>query len=88
MSCCFYARASNTDGRHPPPPPTTPHPAAAGLGDVAVPGLLACLALRYDASRCVDLRARGAAVASAVQQALDLIDVSSRGGGRVDWRAG
>ena len=55
---------------------------------MAVPGLLACLALRYDASRCVDLRARGAAVASAVQQALDLIDVSSRGGGRVDWRAG
>ena len=23
-----------------------------GLGDIAVPGLLACLALRYDASRC------------------------------------
>ena len=29
-----------------------------GLGDIAVPGLLACLALRYDASRVVDMKAR------------------------------
>ncbi|KAI3431818.1 hypothetical protein D9Q98_010571 [Chlorella vulgaris] len=45
-----------------------------GLGDIAIPGLLACLALRYDASRCVDLRSRGAAVASALQDALGSID--------------
>ncbi|GFR42654.1 hypothetical protein Agub_g3591, partial [Astrephomene gubernaculifera] len=29
-----------------------------GLGDIAVPGLLACLALRYDAFRVTDMRAR------------------------------
>jgi hypothetical protein len=30
----------------------------AGLGDIAVPGLLACLAFRYDASRLPDMGAR------------------------------
>ncbi|PSC69300.1 signal peptide peptidase [Micractinium conductrix] len=45
-----------------------------GLGDVAIPGLLACLALRYDASRVVDLRTRGMAVASALQDALGSMD--------------
>ena len=53
----------------------------AGLGDVAIPGLLACLALRYDASRVVDLRARGFAVASALQDALSSMDVSRVGSG-------
>lgn len=52
-----------------------------GLGDVAIPGLLACLALRYDASRVVDLRARGFAVASALQDALSSMDVSRVGSG-------
>jgi hypothetical protein len=52
------------------PPPAGPP----GLGDVAIPGLLACLALRYDASRAVDLRARGAAVASALQDALSSVE--------------
>jgi minor histocompatibility antigen H13 len=42
-----------------------------GLGDVAVPGLLACLALRYDATRAVDLRVRGAAAAAALAAAID-----------------
>jgi len=37
-----------------------------GLGDVAVPGLLASLALRYDASRAVDMRTRAAASAAAI----------------------
>lgn len=56
----------------------------AGLGDVAIPGLLACLALRYDASRVVDLRARGVAVASALQDALGSMDVRAlRFGGRL-----
>ncbi|KAI7839759.1 hypothetical protein COHA_006563 [Chlorella ohadii] len=48
-----------------------------GLGDVAIPGLLACLALRYDASRVVDLRARGFAVANALQDALSSMDKSA-----------
>ena len=33
---------------------------------------------RYDASRCVDLRGRGIAVASALQDALGSLDVSRR----------
>ncbi|GAB4823645.1 hypothetical protein N2152v2_010691 [Parachlorella kessleri] len=41
-----------------------------GLGDVAVPGLLACLALRYDASRAVDMRARGQAAAQAIRDSI------------------
>lgn len=36
-----------------------------GLGDIAIPGLLCALMLRYDASRAVDLRARANAAASA-----------------------
>lgn len=42
-----------------------------GLGDVAVPGLLACLALRYDASRATELRERATAAASAFMGAFD-----------------
>ena len=53
----------------------------AGLGDVAVPGLLACLALRYDASRSVDMRTRGIAVAQAMQEALDALEVGGWMGG-------
>ncbi|BDA44066.1 probable minor histocompatibility antigen H13 [Coccomyxa sp. Obi] len=41
-----------------------------GLGDVAVPGLLACLALRYDASRATDMRARALAAADALRDSL------------------
>ncbi|EIE25839.1 peptidase A22B, signal peptide peptidase [Coccomyxa subellipsoidea C-169] len=41
-----------------------------GLGDVAVPGLLACLALRYDASRATDMRARALAAADALKDSL------------------
>jgi len=41
-----------------------------GLGDVALPGLLACLALRYDASRTVDLQGRAMACAAALQDAM------------------
>ncbi len=37
-----------------------------GLGDLAVPGLLACLALRFDASRATDMRSRGMAAAEVV----------------------
>ncbi len=43
----------------------------AGLGDIAVPGLLACLALRFDASRSADIRARGEAAGLALQSSLD-----------------
>lgn len=41
-----------------------------GLGDIAVPGLLACLALRYDASRIVDLRGRAPAALEAIDSAI------------------
>ena len=41
-----------------------------GLGDVAIPGLLACLALKYDASRSVDMKARAQAAARAIDGAL------------------
>ena len=41
-----------------------------GLGDVAVPGLLAGLCLRYDASRAIDLRPRAAASIAAIQDSL------------------
>lgn len=50
-----------------------------GLGDVAVPGLLACLALRYDASRSVDMRSRGVAAAEAIQEAIDSLDPEATG---------
>jgi minor histocompatibility antigen H13 len=48
----------------------------AGLGDIAVPGLLACLALRYDASRSTDFRGRQVAAAQALQASLDASLVS------------
>jgi minor histocompatibility antigen H13 len=41
-----------------------------GLGDVAVPGLLAGLTLRYDASRVTDMRTRAAATFEAIEGAL------------------
>lgn len=47
----------------------------AGLGDVVVPGLLACLALRFDASRATDMRARAAAAAEALQRAVGALGV-------------
>ncbi|KAG2425833.1 hypothetical protein HXX76_013458 [Chlamydomonas incerta] len=60
---------------------STAEPAAAafpfsllGLGDIAVPGLLACLALRYDASRSVDMKARAVAAADAITSALASLD--------------
>ena len=37
--------------------------------------MLACLALRYDASRAVDMRTRGVAVAAAMQEALESLEV-------------
>lgn len=37
---------------------------------MAVPGLLACLALRYDASRATNMRARAAAAAQAITGSL------------------
>ena len=49
---------------------------ASGLGDIAVPGLLACLALRYDASRATNMRARADAAAEALKGAFSQIDVS------------
>ncbi len=49
--------------------------ACAGLGDVAVPGLLACLALRYDASRATDMRARALAAADALKDSLASMQV-------------
>ena len=68
--------------------PTLPSRCPPGLGDVAIPGLLACLALRYDASRVVDLRTRGMAVASALQDALGSMDVSWGSGWVVPRKAG
>ena len=47
-----------------------------GLGDIAVPGLLACLALRYDASRSTNMRARADAAAHALKGAFSSMDVS------------
>ena len=52
------------------------HRCAAGLGDVAVPGLLACLALRYDASRAVNMRSRAEAASAAISEVLADLDVS------------
>jgi minor histocompatibility antigen H13 len=50
-----------------------------GLGDIAVPGLLACLALRYDASRAIDMKSRGIAAATAIQEAIDSLDATATG---------
>lgn len=46
---------------------------ATGLGDIAVPGLLACLALRFDASRSADMMARAEAAGMALQSSLDVL---------------
>eukprot|EP00884_Botryococcus_braunii_P012309 jgi/Botrbrau1/21079/Bobra.0144s0077.1 len=51
-----------------------------GLGDIAVPGLLACLALRYDASRVTDMNARATAAGDALAQAV----ASASGSGATD----
>ena len=42
---------------------------------MVVPGLLACLALRFDASRATDIRARAAAAAEALQRAVGALGV-------------
>ena len=42
-----------------------------GLGDIAIPGLLCCLALRYDASRSVDISARGEASWKAIMESIE-----------------
>ena len=55
------------------------HRCVAGLGDVAVPGLLACLALRYDASRAVNMRSRAEAASAAISEVLADLDVSLSG---------
>lgn len=50
-----------------------------GLGDVAIPGLLACLALRYDSSRVVDLPGRAAAAVEAIVEAMRELGESEPG---------
>ncbi|GIL71574.1 hypothetical protein Vretifemale_2115, partial [Volvox reticuliferus] len=50
-----------------------------GLGDIAIPGLLACLALRYDASRSTDMRARAVAAAEAITSALAALEPGATG---------
>ena len=52
-----------------PDAPIFPH-SLLGLGDVAVPVIFAALALRFDASRAVDMPARAAAAAAAIDAAL------------------
>ena len=47
----------------------------AGLGDVAVPGLLAGLALRFDASRATDMDGRAKAAGRAMMAALQRPEV-------------
>ena len=49
---------------------------------MAVPGLLACLALRYDASRATDMRTRAIAAADAITDALAALEVSAFAGTR------
>ncbi|GBF93215.1 signal peptide peptidase [Raphidocelis subcapitata] len=50
-----------------------------GLGDVCLPGLLAALALRYDATRSTDMRARASAAAAAIADALGSMEPGSSG---------
>ena len=50
-----------------------------GLGDIAVPGLLACLALRYDSSRVVNMKSRAEAAGQAIIDALASLGPSSSG---------
>ncbi|KAF5836765.1 signal peptide peptidase-like protein [Dunaliella salina] len=47
-----------------------------GLGDIALPGLLACLALRYDASKTVDMKGRAAVALQAMKEAMKDLDPS------------
>jgi minor histocompatibility antigen H13 len=58
------------DALNPPPMDVFPF-SLLGLGDIAVPGLLACIALRYDASRATDMRGRATAAAAAFMGAFD-----------------
>jgi minor histocompatibility antigen H13 len=55
-----------------------------GLGDIAVPGLLACLALRYDSSRVVDMKSRADAAGQAMLDALAALGPTSSGRERAD----
>jgi minor histocompatibility antigen H13 len=55
-----------------------------GLGDIAVPGLLACLALRYDSSRVVDMKSRADAAGHAMLDALAALGPTSTGRERAD----
>jgi minor histocompatibility antigen H13 len=48
-----------------------------GLGDVAVPGLLACLSLRFDATRAVDMPRRAAAAIAAMRATLAEMDAAT-----------
>jgi minor histocompatibility antigen H13 len=50
-----------------------------GLGDVVIPGLLAALSLKFDASRAVNMKARGIAAAEAIQAAIDSLDDDATG---------
>lgn len=50
-----------------------------GLGDIAIPGLFACLSLRYDASRTIDMRSRGIAAAEAIQGAIESLSDTASG---------
>ncbi|DBB05845.1 hypothetical protein WJX82_011264 [Trebouxia sp. C0006] len=58
-----------------------------GLGDIAVPGLLACLALRYDASRAINMGARADAAAEALKGAFSQMDPASSGRQMADTAA-
>jgi len=59
-----------------------------GLGDIAIPGLLCALMLRYDASRATDLRGRANAAASAFMDVFDAereeVAANASNGGSVD----
>jgi minor histocompatibility antigen H13 len=50
-----------------------------GLGDIAIPGLLCCLALRYDASRSVDISARGEASWKAIMSSIENLNGEESG---------
>ncbi len=50
-----------------------------GLGDIAIPGLLCCLALRYDASRSIDISARGEASWKAIMESIENLNGEESG---------
>jgi minor histocompatibility antigen H13 len=50
-----------------------------GLGDIAIPGLLCCLALRYDASRSIDISARGEASWKAIMESIESLSGDESG---------